>query len=68
MGYVKNGPTPEDWPESEDRFHQPYADFEAVDSPFSIRINDRNHIRAGDDDARKPPRSRALGAFFDDEK
>lgn len=63
-----NGPTPHNWPEDEDRFHRPYAEFEAVDSPFSIAINDRNHVRAGDEETNRPAkRTNALGGFFRDE-
>jgi len=63
-GYVQNGPMPHDWPESEDRFHRPYAEIDSVDSPFSIAINDRNHVRT---ETRVPPRTRALKGFFSDD-
>ncbi len=52
------------WPESEERFHEPFADFEAVDGSLTIAINHRNQVRAGDDSRRTPPRTSALGGFF----
>lgn len=65
---IGNGKTPKDWPADEDRFHKTYADMDTVDSPFSITINERNQIPAGDGAHREPRRTNALRGFFGDDE